>query len=148
IEHGGEVWVISGDYKRDPDPTCTGFEVVPCDTLITEATFALPVYRWRPASEVATEVLAWWDDCAQRGETAVLGCYALGKAQRLLAEIGALAGARGRRILLHGAMAPAVEIYREAGIALPHTEAVSEQAKGKDLAGELVLAPPSALGTP
>lgn len=148
IEHGGEVWVISGDYKRDSDPTCAGFEVAPCDTFITEATFALPVYRWRPASEVAAEVLAWWDDCAQRGETAVLGCYALGKAQRLLAEIGALEGARGRRILLHGAMAPAVEIYREAGTALPPTETVSEQARGKDLAGELVLAPPSALGTP
>lgn len=145
IEHAGEVWVVSGDYKRDPDPTCTPFQVLPCDVFITEATFALPVYRWRPAAEIAAEVLDWWDDCAARGETAVLGCYALGKAQRLLAEIGALSD---RRILLHGAMLPAVEIYREAGIALPPTKAVSEQAKGADLAGQLVLAPPSALGTP
>jgi putative mRNA 3-end processing factor len=145
IEHADEVWVVSGDYKRDPDPTCAPFEVLPCDVFISEATFALPVYRWRPAAEIAAEVLSWWDDCAARGETAVLGCYALGKAQRLLAELGALGN---RRVLLHGAMLPAVEIYREAGIALPPTEAVSEQARGADLAGQLVLAPPSALGTP
>lgn len=148
VEVGDQVWVISGDYKRDADPTCPGFEVVPCDTFITEATFALPVYRWRPAAEVAQEVLEWWDACAARGETAVLGCYALGKAQRLLAELGALPGLRGRRVQLHGAMLPAVQIYREAGVAMAATEAVSEQARGRELAGELVLAPPSALGTP
>ncbi|MCG6117859.1 MAG: ligase-associated DNA damage response exonuclease [Aquimonas sp.] len=148
VEVGDQVWVVSGDYKRDPDPTCPGFEVVPCDTFITEATFALPVYRWRPTAEVAQEVLDWWDSCAARGETAVLGCYALGKAQRLLAELGALPGLRGRRVLLHGAMLPAVQIYREAGVAMAATEAVSEQARGRELAGELVLAPPSALGTP
>jgi putative mRNA 3-end processing factor len=145
IEHAGQVWVVSGDYKRDPDPTCAPFEVLACDTFITEATFALPVYRWRPAAEIAAEVLDWWDQCAARGETAVLGCYALGKAQRLLAELGALSN---RRVLLHGAMLPAVEIYRSADVALPPTEAVNEQAKGADLAGQLVLAPPSALGTP
>ena len=148
VEVGDRVWVVSGDYKRDPDPTCAAFEVVPCDTFITEATFAFPVYRWQPAAAVAQEVLDWWDGCAARGETAVLGCYALGKAQRLLAELGALPGLRGRRVLLHGAMVPAVQIYRDAGVAMAATEAVSEQARGRELAGELVLAPPSALGTP
>ena len=52
IEAGGEVWVISGDYKRAPDPSCEAFEVVPCDVFITEATFALPIYRWDPVDEV------------------------------------------------------------------------------------------------
>ncbi len=145
IEVDGVVWVVSGDYKRDPDPTCAGFEVIACDVFITEATFALPVYRWAPTATVAAEILGWWDACAARGETAVLGCYALGKAQRVLAELGRLSD---RQVLLHGAMAPAVEIYRAAGIALPPTATVSEQAKGRELAGELVLAPPSALGTP
>ena len=58
IEHGGETWVVSGDYKRDPDPTCAPFEVLPCDVFISEATFALPVYRWTPTAAVAAEIRA------------------------------------------------------------------------------------------
>lgn len=141
----GETWVVTGDYKRDPDPTCTPFEVVPCDVLITEATFALPVYRWRPTSEVAAEVLAWWDECIARGRPAVLFCYALGKAQRLLAELARLCD---RTVYLHGAMLELVQCYRDAGVAMLPTEAVSEQAKGRAFAGQLILAPPSAAGAP
>src|SRR5690606_11175100 len=63
IEAGGEVWMASGDYKRDPDPTCLPFEVVPCDVFITECTFGLPVYRWPPASGVAAEIAAWRSEC-------------------------------------------------------------------------------------
>lgn len=144
IEVDGEVWVVTGDYKRDPDPTCAPFEVVRCDTLITEATFALPVYRWLPTPEVAAEILAWWDGCAARGHTAVLFCYALGKAQRVLAELARLTD---RRVLLHGAMVPGVAVYRDAGIAMLPTAAVMDQDKGTDFAGELVLAPPSAGGS-
>lgn len=148
IEVDGRVWVVSGDYKRDDDPTCTPFEVVPCDVFITEATFGLPVYRWRPASEVAAEIRAWWDACATRGEAALLLCYALGKAQRILAELARLPGGLDREVLLHGAMGPGVAIYREAGAALPPTRPLSDEARGKDLAGALVLAPPSAVGSP
>ena len=82
IEAHGEVWVASGDYKRDHDPTCAPFEVVPCDVFITECTFGLPIYRWSPASEVAREIVAWREECAANGEAAILYCYALGKAQR------------------------------------------------------------------
>lgn len=148
IEVDGQVWVVSGDYKRDDDPTCARFEVVPCDVFITEATFGLPVYRWRPASEVAAEIRAWWDASAARGETALLLCYALGKAQRILAELARLPGGMDREVLLHGAMGPGVAIYREAGVALPPTRPLSEEARGKNLAGALVLAPPSAIGSP
>jgi putative mRNA 3-end processing factor len=145
VETDAGVWVVSGDYKRDPDPTCAPFEVVPCDTFITEATFGLPVYRWRPASAVAREILDWWDGARAAGQTCVLFAYALGKAQRLLAELAALTD---RRVLLHGAMAVPVGIYRDAGVRLLPTEAVLEQARGVDFAGELVLAPPSAAGSP
>ena len=141
----GEVWVVTGDYKRDPDPTCAPFEVVACDVLVTEATFALPVYRWPPAERVARDVLAWWDDCAWRGIPAVLCCYALGKAQRLLAELSRFTD---RTVHLHGAMTPLVERYREAGVAMLPTVPVSESARGRAFAGELVLAPPSATGSP
>jgi putative mRNA 3-end processing factor len=144
IEVDGRVCVVAGDYKRDPDPTCPPFEPLRCDVFITEATFALPVYRWRPTPEVAAEILAWWDECRAREETAVLFCYALGKAQRVLAELARLTD---RRVLLHGAMAPAVQIYRQAGIGMLPTAVVVEQGRGELQPGELVLAPPSAAGS-
>lgn len=144
VERSGEVWVVTGDFKRDDDPTCAPFEPLRCDALITEATFALPVYRWRPPREVVAEILAWWRACAARGRNAVLCCYALGKAQRVLAG---LAPDADRPVLLHGAMLPLVEIYRAAGVAMAPTEAVRERARGEKMSGELVLAPPSAAGS-
>ena len=144
IEVDGRVWVASGDYKRQPDPTCAPFEVVACDVFITEATFGLPIYRWPDTSDVARDIVAWRDHCAQRGEAAVLLCYALGKAQRLLAELAAWTD---RPALLHGAIAAGVQVYRDAGIAMLDTQLVMDAAKGADFAGQLVLAPPSAAGS-
>jgi putative mRNA 3-end processing factor len=142
---GDATWVVTGDFKRAPDPTCAPFEVVPCDVLVMEATFALPIYRWPAADEVAREVLAWWETCAARGRTAVLLCYALGKAQRLLAELARLTD---RPVWLHGAIAPLVAAYREAGVELLPTAVVTEAPKTRRFAGELVLAPPSAHRSP
>jgi putative mRNA 3-end processing factor len=145
MEHAGRVVVVSGDYKREPDPTCAPFEPVRCDVFVTESTFGLPVYRWPPMTQVIDELLAWWDDCARRQVPAVLFCYALGKTQRILAE---LAWRTDRTVYLHGAMLRLVENYREAGVAMAPTEPVSESAHGRDFAGELVMAPPSAAGSP
>lgn len=151
VEVDGEVWVASGDYKRDADPTCAPFEVVPCDTFITEATFALPVYRWPAPADVAREILEWWHRCADEGRAAVLFCYALGKAQRLLAE---LAGLRDEipvdrhTVVLHGAMTALVQAYRDAGVTMLPTASVGEQPRGEGYAGRLVLAPPGAAGSP
>ncbi len=149
VEAGGAVWVVSGDYKRQPDPTCAPFEVVPCDVFITEATFGLPVYRWPETPDVVAEIVDWRRQCARRGEAAVLFCYALGKAQRVLTELAARDDARDEPPpLLHGAIAAGVEVYRGAGVAMVATEAVSEQRTRDGHAGRLVLAPPSAMGTP
>ena len=145
MEHAGRVVVVSGDYKREADPTCTPFEPVPCDVFVTESTFGLPVYRWPPMDQVIDELLAWWDDCARRQVPAVLFCYALGKAQRILAE---LVRRTDRTVHLHGAMLRLVQSYREAGVAMVPTEPVSESAHGRDFAGELIMAPPSAAGSP
>ncbi|HET9484954.1 MAG TPA: ligase-associated DNA damage response exonuclease, partial [Xanthomonadales bacterium] len=134
IERGDETWVVSGDYKRAHDPTCAPFEVVPCDVLITEATFGLPVYRWVPGAQVAADVLSWWDENAARGRASVLFCYALGKAQRLLAEMALQAD---RVVYVHGALLELVAVYRAHGIRMLPTEAVSEQGRGKDYAGAL-----------
>ena len=145
IEVDGEVWVASGDYKRQHDPTSAPFEVVPCDVFITEATFGLPIYRWPDTSEVACDIVAWREECAARGEAAILYCYALGKAQRLLAE---LAAHTDRPAWLHGAIDNGTAVYRAAGIAMLETRRVADEPRGSDFAGELVLAPPSAAGSP
>ncbi|KKW67595.1 mRNA 3'-end processing factor [Lampropedia cohaerens] len=144
VEAGGQVWVASGDYKRQPDPSCAPFEVVPCDVFITEATFALPVYRWPDPQQVAREILEWQAECAANGEAALLLGYSLGKAQRLLAEMRRLSD---QTVYLHGAMVPGVQIYRDAGVPMLPTQPVAQLPKGHDFAGALVLAPPAAAGS-
>ncbi len=144
IDDGHQVWVASGDYKRQADPTCAPFEVVRCDTFITEATFALPIYRWQDAADVAAQIVDWRKECAQRGEAAILLCYALGKAQRVLAELQPL---DDQSAWLHGAIANGVEVYRRAGITMLATDTVAEQGRTPEAAGRLILAPPSAAGT-
>jgi putative mRNA 3-end processing factor len=146
LEARGEVWVVTGDYKRAADPTCAPFEPVRCHVLVTEATFALPIYRWAPAAEVAREALAWWHEGRAAGRSSVLFCYALGKAQRLLAEMGPLPD--GRPVLTHGAVEAIVACYREAGVALPPTAPATADLAPEARRGALVLAPPSAAGTP
>lgn len=149
IEVDGEVWVVSGDYKRQSDPTCDPFEVVACDTFITEATFGLPIYRWPETAAVARDIVQWRDHCAARGEAAILYCYALGKAQRVLAELKPYID---RPVFLHGAIAAGVDVYRNADIDMAETRLVIDT-EGKSMAaptgwgGELILAPPSAAGS-
>lgn len=144
VEVAGDVCVVSGDYKLDPDPTCTTFEPVPCRTFISESTFGLPIYRWLPTASLMADVNAWWVENAARGRTSLLLCYALGKAQRLLAGLDPHIGP----ILIHGAMTALNEIYREAGVALPATRLATEVSAKDELARAIVLAPPSAAGTP
>jgi putative mRNA 3-end processing factor len=145
IEGAGGTWVVSGDYKRAADPTCAPFEPIACDTFITESTFGLPIFRWDPTAVVMSEILAWWEDNQRAERASVLFCYSLGKTQRLLAE---LRRATDRRVLVHGAMATMIQVYRAAGISMSETETVVERPRGSTCAGELVLAPLSARGTP
>lgn len=145
VEHRGEIWVVSGDYKRQADPTCAAFETVACHAFITEATFGLPIYTWDPPSAVVGEILAWWHANREQERPSVIFCYVLGKAQRILAELQGIADGP---IHLHGAMAGLTDIYRESGIAMAPAERVSESMRGKALARSLVLAPLSARGTP
>ena len=144
ITAGGETWLISGDYKRDADPSCAPFEPVSTDVLITEATFGLPIYRWRPGPEVAADILAWWRAAPQR--PSLLFAYAFGKAQRLLAELAALGVEE--EVLLHGAVQALMEPYRSQGVVLPPTRPLSELPRSESLACRLVLAPPSAHRSP
>lgn len=149
VEHEGEVWVASGDYRPTPagavpDHTCTPFEAVRCNTFITESTFGLPIYRWRPDAELFAQINQWWSDNAAAGRASVLVCYSLGKAQRILGGVDPSIGA----IVCHGAVEPLNRAYRAAGVALPPTLAVTEVADPALLRRALVLTPGSALGTP
>jgi putative mRNA 3-end processing factor len=144
IEHAGEVWVVSGDYKRDPDPTCTPFQPLPCDVFISEATFALPVYRWPDTRLTARQILEWWHANRAEGLASVLFAYALGKAQRVLAELKLLTA---EAVYIHGAVAGLVAAYREEGVEMLPTLPATVSAP-TNYAGALILAPPSAAGSP
>jgi putative mRNA 3-end processing factor len=145
LESAAGVWVVGGDYKRVADPTCAPFEVIRCDTFITESTFGLPIYRWDATDNVIREVLDWWRSSQAEGKTSVLFCYTIGKAQRVLAE---LARYTDRRVLVHGMMLSTIDAYRDAGIAMLPVDPATERPRGTSFAGELVLAPLSARGTP
>jgi putative mRNA 3-end processing factor len=145
IESSDGVWVVAGDFKRAPDPTCAPFEPVACGTFVTESTFGLPIYRWDPASVVINEILEWWDDNRRNNRSSVLFCYSIGKVQRILAELAAVTD---RRAFVHGMMLPMIDAYREAGIRMLEVSSATEQPRGTKFAGELVLAPLSARGTP
>jgi putative mRNA 3-end processing factor len=138
------VWVASGDYKTDPDPTCTPFELQRCHTFITESTFGLPIYRWSDEAEVFAEIREWWRANKEAGRASVLFGYALGKAQRLLAgladnDVGA--------VYTHGAVERLNRDYRAGGIRLVETRYASDLPRGHDFTGSMIVAPPSAAGS-
>lgn len=143
IEYGGEVWVVSGDYKVRPDTLSEPFEPVRCHTFISECTFGLPVFNWQPQSQVLAEINAWWRDNAEAGRTSVLGAYSLGKAQRLLAGVDPGLGP----VFTHGAVENTNAVLRRQGLSLPDTTPVTDGQTRSDFAGALVIAPPAALGS-
>jgi len=142
LEHGGRVWVVSGDYKTGPDATCAPFEPVRCDVFITESTFGLPVFRWAPQRSVFDGLDAWWAANAAAGRASIVYAYSFGKAQRVLAGVDARIGP----IIVHGAVATMDEAYRRSGVALPPTRSVLE-ATPDEIRRSLVIAPPSAQGS-
>jgi putative mRNA 3-end processing factor len=144
IETDAGVWIVTGDYKRAADPTCAPFQPSRCDVLISEATFALPCYRWPSTREVIADIFRWWMENRARGRASALFCYALGKAQRVLAELMQFTD---ETVYLHGAVTPLVEEYRRCGVAMLPTAPVVRERKA-DYAGALIIAPPSAAGTP
>ncbi len=140
---GGQVWVVSGDYKTVADGLSEPFEPVTCHAFITECTFGLPVFKWTPEDVLTAQINEWWAANAAAGRTSILGAYALGKAQRLLATVDQGIGP----ILTHGAIENTNEVLRSQGVRLPDTIRVTPEITHKTHPGALVLATPSALGT-
>jgi putative mRNA 3-end processing factor len=157
IEHGGRVWVVSGDYYvngsqaaggfgpgADTNTTCTPFEPVRCDVFITESTFGLPIYRWQPQRAVFADIDAWWAANADAGRPSLLLGYSFGKAQRLLAGVDPSIGP----IACHGAVETLNAAYRDAGVVLPPTLRVDQLARDRNSLGRaLIVAPPAVLGS-
>lgn len=148
IEHGGQVWVASGDYflsgvADDTNPTCDPFEPVRCDCFITESTFGLPVYRWRPQREVHADINAWWRANAAAGRASLLMGYSLGKAQRLLAGLEADIGP----IVVHAAVESLNRVYRAEGVTLPRTQLISDVSDATDLRRAIAIGPPAVQGS-
>jgi putative mRNA 3-end processing factor len=144
VEAGGQVWVVSGDYKLDHDPTCVAFERVRCDVFITESTFGLPIYHWPSNQQLASEINAWWQDNASRGRTSIVYAYAFGKAQRVLSSLDPSIGP----VLVHGAVEALNLAYQACGVNLPETlRATNAGLSKEDLHRALLVAPPSAAGS-
>jgi len=144
VEHDGEVAVVSGDYKVDPDPTCAPYEPVACHLFVTESTFGLPIYRWPDEGAVFADIERWWRSNQAAGKCSLLMGYALGKCQRALSGLNPEVGP----IFIHGALIRLTEAYRRQGKALPPTQVIADAPKGFDWSQAMVLAPPSVQGTP
>ena len=142
VEYQGEVWVFSGDYKDEPDGVSEPFQPVKCNTFITECTFGLPSFKWKPQDEVVQEINQWWKKNRGDGRTSVLFVYALGKAQRVMKYLDTSIG----DVYTHGAIENLTEVLRPL-IDLPETTKITRDTKKEDLKGNMVIAPPSAHGT-
>jgi putative mRNA 3-end processing factor len=142
VEHKGEVWVFTGDYKIEDDGLTTPFELVKCHTFITECTFGLPAFQWRPQQEVFNDINQWWAQNKSEEKTSVLFGYSLGKAQRLLKHLDTSIG----KIYTHGAVENMTEVLRPL-VDLPPTHLITKDTKKEELLGNIVVAPPSAHGS-
>jgi len=144
LEYSGEIWVISGDYKLENDGLCPAFEPIRCHTFVSESTFGLPIYRWHSQAEIFQEIHQWWRGNQMAKRTSVLFCYALGKAQRILAGLDTSVGP----IFLHGAQERFLPAYRAAGATFPPTTRADAQNVKRAEGAGLVLAPESAMNSP
>lgn len=140
MEHAGERVVITGDYKRRPDPTCEGFETVPCDIFISEATFGLPVFRHPPTQDEIGKLISTITAHPER--CVLVGAYALGKAQRVIAELREMGW--HKPIYLHGALLKMCQLYEARGVELGELRPVGDTPK-EEMQGHIVLCPPGAL---
>jgi len=140
LEWNGQRAVVSGDYKRASDPTCPDFELVPCDVFVTEATFALPVFRHEPAGQEVQRLLASMRRQPERAH--LVGAYGLGKTQRVI-KLAREAG-YDAPIYLHGALVELCELYQRLGVDLGDLRPATTD-KHSDFAGALVLCPPSSV---
>jgi putative mRNA 3-end processing factor len=144
IENNGEIWVVSGDYKLENDGISGQFEPVKCHSFITESTFGLPIYSWKPQTDIYSDIQNWIRKNQEASKTSVLIAYSLGKAQRLLPPIAEITN----KIFVHGAVYNIHMALVNAGWKLPDVQRVTPETSKEELKGAVVIAPSSAEGSP
>jgi putative mRNA 3-end processing factor len=144
VEHKEEIWVISGDYKTEADGISGTFEPVKCHTFITESTFGLPIYNWKPQDELFNNIQQWIQKNISAGKTSVLIAYSLGKAQRVLQAVAKVTD----NIFVHGAVWNVHQTLLQTGIVLPAVKRVMPDMPKETFKESVVIAPPSAEDTP
>lgn len=144
VEYNGEIWVVSGDYKLEDDGWSGPFAPIRCHTFITESTFGLPIYDWKPQHEIFQQVQDWVRANREAGKTSVLIAYSMGKAQRLLQCLPEVCDT----IYAHGAIYNVQETLLKAGWAMPDVKLVTNELPKDAFKGNVVIAPPSADGSP
>ena len=143
LEYKGEVWVVSGDYKTENDGISGVFEPIKCNVFITESTFGLPIFNWKPQKEIFSSIINWIVRNKKSGKTSILLTYSLGKAQRVLHHIKETS----ETIYAHGAIFNTHQALLQAGWKLPHIERVTPETSKAQLKETVVLAPPGADGS-
>lgn len=143
IAYQGEVWVVSGDYKVEDDGISTPFEPVKCHCFISECTFGMPVFQWKPQIKVFEDVNNWWRNNLNKGLATVIVGYSLGKAQRILQNLDLSNG----KVYTHGAIENVNQALRKNGVVLNPTERIFFDTPKEDIRKGIVLAPPSAVGS-
>lgn len=144
LEYKGEIWVISGDYKLGKDGLSDPFVPIKCNHFVTESTFGLPVFKWKPQEEIMANINDWWAENKRNGLTSVMLGYSFGKAQRILANLDPSIG----KIFVHGAIHNTNLALELAGYTFPENTYVSSEVDKARYKGSIIMAPPSALGSP
>lgn len=142
LEYKGEVWVISGDYKLEDDGVTIPFEPVKCHTFITESTFGLPIYQWKPQSEIIDNIHNWTIRNRELGRNSVLSAYSLGKSQRLIHALSAL----GHKFYAHGSVYYMNEVVRQF-MPFPEVTYLRPETPKDAVKDGIILMPPSAINT-
>ncbi len=144
VAYKGEVWVVSGDYKIENDGLSGAFEPVPCDTFITESTFGLPIYNWKPQAAIYAAMQQWVMDNMAEGKNSVFIAYSLGKAQRVIDAISEITN----KIFVHGAVWNVQEAFLQNGEPLATVTKVVPEMDKKLFQQAVIIAPSGAENSP
>ncbi len=142
IEHLGEVWVVSGDYKREEDGFTRPFEVVKCHSFITESTFGLPIYHWEKQDSIFEKINAWWQENIVDNRPSIITAYSLGKAQRLIKNLGNIGP-----IYCHSTIFQTNQILNHQGLPISTGLPIVETTSQKELQKALIIAPSSSINS-
>ena len=143
LEYNNEVWVVSGDYKVEDDGISGKFEPIKCNTFITESTFGLPIYKWKPQQEIYNDIITWISKNKENGRASILLAYSLGKAQRVLQAIKETT----QTIYAHGAIYNMQQTLIDAGWKLTPVVRITPETPKELLKESVVIAPPGAEST-